>query len=191
MTVALVAVPSLAHAHLVSSGLGPFYDGMLHLVVSPVDLLGVVALSLLAGLVGVRAGRLLVMTLPPTWLVCGLIGLGVAPPSGGGWAYALSLVFLGGLVALDPQLPAEAVAGLAVLYGALAGWLNGSALGAAGAAWSSVLGIAVAVSIVALAIGAAVVAVRAEWMRIAVRVVGSWVAAIGLLMLGWLVKLAG
>ena len=34
-------------------------------------------------------------------------------------------------------------------------------------------------------VAAAVVALRFAWMRIAVRVAGSWVAAIGLLMLGW------
>jgi len=32
---------------------------------------------------------------------------------------------------------------------------------------------------------AAVVAIRAPWGRIAVRVAGSWIAAIGLLLLGW------
>jgi hypothetical protein len=30
-----------------------------------------------------------------------------------------------------------------------------------------------------------VVALRAPWARVAVRVVGSWIAAVGLLVLGW------
>jgi len=38
--------------------------------------------------------------------------------------------------------------------------------------------------LVALA-SAFVVSLRAAWARMAVRVAGSWVAAIGLLMLGW------
>ena len=38
--------------------------------------------------------------------------------------------------------------------------------------------------VVALA-AALVVALRAPWARIAVRVAGSWIAAIGLLLLGW------
>jgi hypothetical protein len=38
--------------------------------------------------------------------------------------------------------------------------------------------------VVALASGF-VMSLRIVWMRIAVRVAGSWVAAIGLLMLGW------
>jgi hypothetical protein len=43
-----------------------------------------------------------------------------------------------------------------------------------------------AITFVMLALVAgAVVSVRVAWMRLAVRVAGSWVAAIGLLMLGW------
>jgi hypothetical protein len=38
--------------------------------------------------------------------------------------------------------------------------------------------------VVALA-AALVVALRAPWARIAVRVAGSWIVAIGLLLLGW------
>jgi hypothetical protein len=34
-------------------------------------------------------------------------------------------------------------------------------------------------------VSAAVVALRRPWARIAVRVAGSWIAAIGLLLLGW------
>jgi hypothetical protein len=35
---------------------------------------------------------------------------------------------------------------------------------------------------------ALVVQLRAHWARIAVRVAGSWIAASGLLMLGWAVR---
>ena len=34
-------------------------------------------------------------------------------------------------------------------------------------------------------LSAFVVTLKADWMRIAVRVAGSWIAAVGLLMLGW------
>ena len=36
----LLAGPGVAQAHLVTSGLGPFYDGALHVLLSPGDLLG-------------------------------------------------------------------------------------------------------------------------------------------------------
>ena len=71
----LVLSPSSAMAHLVTSGLGPFYDGALHLAISPDDLLGLLAITLLAGLCGARAGRLTIVFLPLAWFVAGLVGL--------------------------------------------------------------------------------------------------------------------
>jgi hypothetical protein len=47
------------------------------------------------------------------------------------------------------------------------------------------VGIAATVFVLVALAAALVVALRAPWVRIAVRVAGSWVAATGLLMLGW------
>jgi hydrogenase/urease accessory protein HupE len=103
----------------------------------------------------------------------------------------LSFVILGAMVALDPKLPEIVVALLAGIYGALHGLLNGSALGVIGAGPLSLLGIVATVLVIALLVSAAVVSLRAAWTRIAVRVVGSWVAAIGMLMFGWLARGTG
>ncbi|MCJ7555663.1 MAG: HupE/UreJ family protein [Gammaproteobacteria bacterium] len=181
----------MALAHLVNSGLGPFYDGSLHLLFSAGDLLGLVAATLLAGLRGVRAGRLTMITLPSTWAAGGLIGLNVPLYIDLPWLSVLSFVVLGALVAFDPKLPPAAVASLAGLYGALHGLLNGSALGAIGAGPLSLFGIVTTVLIIALLVSAAVVSLHAAWTRVAVRVAGSWVAAVGMLMFGWLVQGAG
>ena len=35
---------------------------------------------------------------------------------------------------------------------------------------------------------ALVVSLKQQWMRVAVRVAGSWIAAIAILMLGWLAR---
>ena len=45
-------MPCVFLAHLMTTGLGPFYDGLAHLFVTPEDLLPVLALSLAAGLRG-------------------------------------------------------------------------------------------------------------------------------------------
>ncbi len=153
----LVSVPSIALAHLVNSGLGPFYDGAMHLALSPGDLLGLVAATLLAGLRGVRAGRLTVIAMPVAWFIGGLIGLHSPLVIDLPWLAVISFVLLGALVAVDPKLPAAAVASLAGLYGALHGLLNGSALGAIGAGPLSLFGIVVTVLIIALLVSAAVV----------------------------------
>ncbi|MDH4180787.1 MAG: hypothetical protein OEV46_02170, partial [Betaproteobacteria bacterium] len=58
----LAAAP--AHAHLVETGFGAFYDGLAHVAVTPADLLVVVAVALLAGQRGSRAARLALFALP-------------------------------------------------------------------------------------------------------------------------------
>jgi len=184
----LLAGPGVAHAHLVTSGLGPFYDGALHLLLSPGDLLGVVALALLAGLRGAAAGRLAVLMLPAAWLLAGTVGLTLPAPLDLPWMSVLSYMLLGILLAANPKLPPFAVAGLAGLYGSLHGLPNGSTLAAIGAGWPGLLGIVTAGLLLTLLVSAAVVPLRADWGRIAVRVIGSWVAAVGLLMLGWLLQ---
>jgi urease accessory protein len=185
---ALLLAPSMAHAHLVTTGLGPFYDGAMHLALSPDDLLGLLAAALLAGLCGPQAGRWTLAALPVAWLVGATVGLHVPgiPPLPG-WSI-LSFVALGVLVVLDAKLPAWAVATLGGLFGLLHGVLNGAALAQANAGAVNVLGIVATVAILLLLVSAAVVSLRPAWTRIAVRVAGSWVVAVGMLMFGWLFR---
>ena len=184
----LLSVPAVAQAHLVNSGLGPFYDGALHLLLSPSDLLGLVAAALLAGLRGARAGRLTVMALTLSWLLAGMLGMRLPVNADLTWLSVVSFLILGLLVALDAKLPPVAVASLGAFYGALHGLLNGSALAAMGAAPSALFGIVLTVMVIALLTAATVVPVRALWARVVVRVAGSWVVAVGMLMLGWLAQ---
>jgi hydrogenase/urease accessory protein HupE len=184
----LLSLPGAAQAHLVTSGLGPFYDGALHLLLSPDDLLGLVAIALLAGLRGTRSGRLVVIALPAAWLLGGLVGLGLPPLPNLTWLGVSSFLVLGLLVAADVKLPPIAVASLAAAYGAFHGLLNGAALALIGAGPATVLGIALTVLVLVLLTTAAIVPLRALWARVAIRVAGSWVAAVGMLMLGWLAQ---
>jgi hydrogenase/urease accessory protein HupE len=77
---------------------------------------------------------------------------------------------------------------LAALIGLYHGYLNGTGTGQFGTAAVAMLGLSFAVfALVALA-SAFVVQLRRHWARIAVRVAGSWIAASGLLMLGWAIR---
>ena len=184
---ALASCPSRAEAHLVTTGLGPLYDGLLHFALTPEDLVPVLALALLAGLRGVTHGRRALFVLPAAWLLGGIIGLTVHGSVSPSWT-ALSFVLLGGLVALDARLPLGATTLLASLLGLGHGYLNGSALAQPGLGAVGLLGIAAAVfTLVALA-ASFVVTLRAVWARVVVRVAGSWIAAIGLLLIGWAMR---
>lgn len=182
---ALLLVPATAHAHLVTTGLGPLYDGIGHLLASPEDLVPVVAMALLAGLGGTRPGRWALFVLPLAWAAGGLAGYRIGAPSFPGMVGAASFLALGMLVAAGRSLSPGVVGGLAAVLGLVHGWLNGAGIAAAGREALGLAGITAAVFVIMALVAAFVVSLRAPWTRIAVRVAGSWVAATGLLLLGW------
>ena len=187
LTLGLVASPCSAHAHLVTTGLGPVYDGLVHFVLSPEDLVPALALAALAGLRGAAHGRRVLFTLPTAWLLGGLLGLsigvGVSP-----LAPVASFLLLGGLVATDARLPLAATSALALLLGLFHGYLNGIAMARPGLGALGVIGIVVCVFTLTALVTSLVVPLRAVWARVAVRVAGSWIAAVGLLLLGWALR---
>lgn len=182
---ALLLDPAVAHAHLTDTGLGPIYDGIAHLLLSFDDLLPVLALALLAGLNGAPAGRRVLFVLPLAWLCGGMASSAFAMASAPTGVAALSLLALGTLTAASARLSPAMATVLSVLLGSVHGWLNGAALAAGGRDAMGLVGIAGTIFIVAALASAFVVSLRAPWTRLAVRVAGSWIAAVGLLMLGW------
>jgi len=184
---ALVAA-SPAQAHLMNSGFGPFYDGLAHPLISPEDLLPAVAVTLLAGLGGARQGRLVLATLPSAWLAGMAAGFVIGLPTAPAWLIAAMTAIIGSLVASDLRLPLAVVIAVAAGLGALHGYDNGRDLAATAGALVAIVGIACSLFAVVSLVAGQVAVLRAEWARLAVRISGSWIAAIGLLMLGWSMK---
>jgi hypothetical protein len=180
-----------AEAHLMSSGLGPWYDGVLHLLVTPGDLLLVMALALYAGLRGADSGRALLFALPGAWLASGLYGLTSSTELLWPLAAPLALITVGVLTAADVRLPRYALVLLAVAIGSLQGLQNGSALALSGGGFGSLFGIVSAGFVIVALLAALATAQHAGWQRVALRAGGSWIAAIGLLTLGWTLRGAG
>jgi len=185
VALATLAVPALARAHLNSTGMGPVYDGVLHFMLSPEDLLPVAGLALFAGLRGDAQSRRALFILPVAWLLGGLAGSAASATSGSPFVSAAWFLLLGGLVAADVRLPQGATVALAVLLGLSHGWLNGTGMGDVGTAMPALLGLTASVFVLVALASALVVSLHAQWARIAVRVAGSWIAASGLLLLGW------
>ncbi len=181
----LLLLPAPSHAHLVNTGLGPFYDGVSHFALTPEDLLPALALALLGGQRGSRAGRLALFALPGAWLVGGFLGLALPTIGSAPALTTASFLALGGLVAAEARLRAEWVTLLAVVLGLIHGYLNGSAMSQARLGALGLVGIVSTLFVLVALASALVVALRAPWARIAVRVAGSWIAAVGLLLLGW------
>ena len=185
---ALFLTSPAAHAHMLNTGLGPFYDGLAHLFVSPEDLLPVIAIALLGGLRGANFGRTVLFVLPVAWLAGSFAGRFSPVPLTLPALTAALTVILGGLVAADRPLSVTLVAGCGLLLGLLHGLLNGIELARQPSIISSSVGVSVALFIVVSLLAGQVTTVRAAWARLAVRVAGSWIAATGLLMLGWTLR---
>ena len=177
-----------AEAHLNSTGMGPFYDGLMHFLMSPEDIVPVLALALLAGLRGANYGRRALFTLPVAWLLGGLAGLSAMSAKPHPFLAATWFLLLGGLLAADAKVSLRMTTALASLLGLYHGYMNGIGMGQLDTAAVALLGLGFAVFVLLALAAAFVVRLRAPWARIAVRVAGSWIAASGLLMLGWAVR---
>jgi len=187
--IGLLFCPSVAAAHLVTTGMGPVYDGIGHLLLTPEDLVPALAMALYAGLRGRAPGRRALFFFPFAWLLGGLLGLfantmPIFPVT------AFSFLLLGIFIASDLRLPDHAFTVLAAAVGILHGLLNGIAL-KAGPAGLGLLGIMSALFVLVAIVSAIVVSLKPPWTRIVVRVAGSWVAAMGLLMIGWFFRVQG
>lgn len=193
LSTALLALtlPVRAEAHLMTTGLGPLYDGVLHLLASPEDLLPTLLVAVLAGMNGPAAGRYALFVLPGAWVSSAAVASYYGPAMAAHHAPSVTIVSLvlpGFLVALDRRLSPGLVVVLAVLVGATHGALNGIGLLAGARERIAIVGIGVTAFVVTALVAAAVVSLRAPWARVVLRVAGSWSVAIGLLLLGWTLR---
>lgn len=98
---------------------------------------------------------------------------------------AIMTFALGALAAADLKLPTWVVVACAIFLGLLHGGLNGAELASHPSIGLHAIGIAVSVFSLFSVIAGQAATIRSATARIAIRVAGSWIAAIRLLMLGW------
>ena len=183
---AVLLKPSDAAAHLVTTGMGPVFDGVGHLLLTPEDLVPALSVALYAGLRGRRPGRRALFFFPLAWFLGGVIGLFM----GGQQVIpipALSFLIIGILIAADLRLPTNWFTVLIVLVGLIHGFFNGLVL-KDGPGSLGLFGIMAILFVLVALVSAFVVSMKPPWTRIAVRVTGSWVAAMGILMIGWFMR---
>ena len=182
--------PTVAEAHLVVTGMGPLVDGVTHFGLSPEDWLPVIALGFFAGLRGPRPARVAMAALACAWFVGALCAMeGLQPPAivltG---ATAAFFCLIGGLLAWNPSAPAWVVAALAMALGLARGTDNFLGASTQFSTLGTLVGICGSV-VVAYALAASVtLPLKRLWMVIAARVGGSWVAALGVLLAGWIIR---
>ena len=183
-------IPASAQAHLVTSGMGPVYDGISHFGLSPEDFLPVVALAFFTGLRGATHTRHALAILCLAWLAGGLTilsGVSLPPfvlPAATVWLFLL----IGIVLAADWNLSPGGCTLLACQLGAVRGAadLAGSAAGPSSAL--ALIGMIASVFVVFSLAASVTLPLRRFWMIIAARVSGSWLAALGLLFAGWMLR---
>ena len=184
--ICLVLFPTTVLAHLVTTGMGPVYDGTVHLLLTPEDLIPVLAIGVYSGLQGREYGRYILFVLPLSWFLGGMVGFlsGQLPTLPYG---SLSFLLFGLMIAINARIPVPVFLSLAAAFGTMHGFFNGQAM-RTGPGVLGMIGIMVTVFVL-IALTSALVSVSSRyWVKMILRVMGSWVAASGLLMTGWYLR---
>ncbi len=182
---AVALLPAGAQAHTVSASAGAFWGGLLHVVSAPEHLLALVGLGLLLGLGGRAVSDESLVLVVPLALAAGVgIARVAALASPDRYLLVLSLLAVGGLVAAALPIARSWLACLVVGAGGLHGVANGAALPPELSMAAFAAGVALAGFLLVVYAAELARRARAFWARTAVRAVGSWIAATGVLVLG-------
>jgi len=179
LAVLLVAEP--AHAHM-DADVGDFYQGVFQPFLHPEFLCSALAIALWATQQEER----------DAYVTCGAFGLGVglgataAFLGEGGtaslWGPRLTMLVIGPLVAARIRPPVAVLAGLVTLAGLAQGHAATASdrdVVARPVLWT--LGLAIGAGLLGAYATMATQRFRAFWVQVGVRVAGSWIAAIGLM----------
>jgi urease accessory protein len=177
---AAIAVPSWAHSPI--PGIGNFYNGALHPFVSPAHLIVLLALGLWLGQQGLAGAKRPLLAFIASLAVGLALHRAAGDPDTDRWLLVLAAV-AGLAVAAAFAAPGVLASTFCVAAGLAVGLASGPsgvegtprAVMLAGTFFGATLACAYVMAMVTLA--------QRPWMRIAARVIGSWLAAAALLVL--------
>jgi urease accessory protein len=168
-----------AHGNL---AMGELYAGLLQPVLHFASLLPILALALWAA----QLGEPLLWQLPLAFALAALAGAGAAllgvAAAAAPHVQSVAMLGFGGLLAAKARLPAPLALALAVPAGLAQGHV--AAFGEPAAASRPVLyltGFALGLGLLLFHVENLAVRARPFWLQIGMRVVGSWIAAVGVL----------
>jgi len=193
MAIIPLLAASSANAHIVGARLGDFYSGALHPLTDLLDVLLWIALGLLAASLGAARGRWLVLVLP-LGLIAGLaLGLDLHVDVGGQLTGAVMMVVLGVVLAAGIRISAMVLALVGLAVAVVRGMANAGGVAPETDPTLFAAGLAASGYVAITLVTAAVVAFREyggaeqspRWRSIALRACGSWMAAIGLMLGGF------
>ena len=189
---ALALHSDIASAHLVSARFGEFYSGLLHPLSTLVHLVPWIALGLLAGVQGQRHAKLNIWFFLAAIFLGVLLGSFIPTVSWVSVINLLSFIVAGGLLLTNVKIPLTQFLVFSVVIGLFHGVANGVDSLTGGPLLLYLAGVMLAAYII-MTITAALsydVVKQKAWGLVAVRSVGSWVIAIGLIANGYVLFIA-
>ena len=183
----LTGMSTAAQAHLVDTRLGDFYGGMIHPLTAFEEILPWLALAILAAFQGPKRARWLLAVFPLGLLAGGVLSLVLQNPPFIP-AVNVALIAITGLaVAAAINVPLPVLIGLAAVMGMVHGYQNGREMTVTTDQLLFISGVtAIGYAVVTMATASAIAFLKGAggWRAIALRASGSWVAAVGILVLG-------
>lgn len=177
----LLPAPALAHGSL---AVGDFYSGMLHPLLHFETLLPTIALALWSGQLGSPHSWRLPLAFLGAVLVGTVAGILEVDLRLGPASLRLSMLLLGLLVAARGKLPVSLAMAMALLFGLFEGQSNTyDPETKIERPLLFIAGVGSSIGLILFHVATRVVRYRAFWVQTAVRVLGSWIAATGLLVL--------
>ena len=190
-TLSLAAIgllPVPAQAHLASTRLGDFYGGALHPLSGFEFVLPWLALVILAALQGAHRGRWLFAIFPVGLLIGSALSV-LAPHVTFIGAFNIAVISITGLlVAWGVVIPLPLFLALAMTAALGPGYENGAAITSQTDPILFIAGIATVGYVFSTLAGATTLAFlegRGGWRPVALRAVGSWIAAVGIMIVGF------
>lgn len=175
-----------AYAHAVMPGSNDFIAGLFHPLTALEDALPFFVLGLATGQNGLRRCEFVFWLFPMTISLGAVVALRLPGVPGINLINIISIVILGLTVAVAKSLPIPILAGLVTLFGVSHGYANGLQVSDQIKPLLFISGVAFA-ALILVAYGTVtadfLLRRKVAWLQIAVRVAGSWSAAIGLLVL--------
>ncbi len=179
----LLVLPIAGESHAISTTVGDFYGGIFHTLLVMAHVFPFIALSIVAGQQGPDLARKSLVAFLAALLAGAVTAFYTGPLTAVFYINIISLIVLGILAALSFKLPRWFLYSIIMFFGFTHGFQNGTELSQTQSPILFMTGLLTGGLILFSIIAALTISIKKEWFQIALRVVGSWVAAIGLMMI--------
>jgi hydrogenase/urease accessory protein HupE len=167
--------------HLVNARFGDFYAGMFHICTAIEYILPIIALGLWAGQQTKRTTRISLVSMGSAMIFGAAYGTKLSESLPFNYFCIGLLILLGILISLQLKVSNYIVASISILAGLVTGLANGAAWVSGMLAVHYTSGVVLSGIILMTLVTGLVLSSEKNWQQIAVRVVGSWIAALGIM----------